>query len=65
MNENALFLQVNAEEHELINYLLTRMLDDAYELYGTIHESQENPKVQMINNLREKSFKLWMERFDG
>jgi hypothetical protein len=58
MIESELNLSVNAEEHEMINIALGHMLDVAAEL-----TMEKNERILLIERLRNKSFKLWAERF--
>lgn len=58
MIESEMNLSVNAEEHEMINIALGHMLDAAAEL-----TMEKNERILLIERLRNKSFRLWAERF--
>ena len=64
MIETNLNFEVNAEEHELINYALTNLLESAEEVvgYGFVSPG-DNERIDFLRKLREKSYTLWAERF--
>jgi hypothetical protein len=62
--ETELNLPINAEEHEMINVALTQLLDAADEVMGFIPDG-ENKNVDLLRNLRSKSYVLWSKRFEG
>ena len=58
MIESPLNLNVDAEEHEMINIALGHMLDAVAEM-----TTEKNERILILERVREKSWKLWEERF--
>ena len=58
MIEKPLMLCIDAEEHEMINIALGHMLDAAAEM-----TTEKNERILILERVREKSWKLWAERF--
>ncbi len=63
MIESNLNLSINSEEHEMINIALTQLLDSAENVLGYVAEG-ENQQIDLLRNVREKSYELWAKRFD-
>jgi hypothetical protein len=61
--ESNLNLSINSEEHEMINIALTQLLDSAENVLGYVAEG-ENQQIDLLRNVREKSYELWAKRFD-
>jgi len=62
MIESNLNLSINAEEHEVINVALTQLLESVEQLMYYIPDG-ENERIDLLRNLRNKSYMLWSERF--
>ena len=63
MIESNLNFSINSEEHEMINIALTQLLDSAESVLGFVAEG-ENEQIDILRNVREKSYELWVKRFD-
>ena len=64
MIETDLTLTLNAEEHELVNTALVHLLDAAEEMHNWDVETTDNPRIEMLRELRNRSVALWMQRFN-
>lgn len=58
MIESEMNLCVDAEEHEMINIALNHFLDAAMEL-----SVDDNERTLLLRRVRDKSYKLWAQRF--
>jgi len=58
MIEQQMNLSIDSEEHEMINIALGHMIDAAQEF-----TTEKNDRVLILERVREKSWKLWAERF--
>ncbi len=64
MIETEMNLNLNAEEHEMINVALTHLLDAAEEMVDSgLYSCGENNRIGLLKNVREKSYDLWKTRF--
>lgn len=64
MIETEMNLNLNAEEHEMINVALTHLLDAAEEMFDRgLCPYGENDRINLLKNVREKSYDLWKTRF--
>ena len=64
MNTNNLTIEVNGEEHELINdalIFLTESFDRV--IHDMPKDCESYERYQTLQNLKEKSFALWVKRF--
>jgi hypothetical protein len=57
--ESEMNLCVDAEEQEMINIALNHLLDSAMEL-----SVEDNERTLLLKRVREKSYKLWAQRFN-
>jgi hypothetical protein len=65
MIESNLTLTLNAEEHELVNTALIHLLDAAEEMHNwDAYHNDENPRIEMLRQLRNRSVELWSQRFN-
>lgn len=65
MIESNLTLTLNAEEHELLNTALGHLLDAAEEMHNwDLDPITENPRIETLRQLRNRSLALWVQRFD-
>ena len=64
MIESNFTLTLNAEEHELLNTALVHLLDAAEEMHYFDTEIEDNPRIETLRQLRNRSVALWVQRFD-
>jgi len=65
MIETEMTLNLNAEEHEMINVALTHLLDAAEEMIDSgLYSIGENNRMNLLKNVRDKSYYLWSKRFE-
>lgn len=55
------FLELDVEEHEMLNTAIIHLLDAAEEMT----DGEDTPRVKLLRQLRGKSIQLWMERFNN
>lgn len=54
-------LELDVEEHEILNSAIIHLLDAAEEM----SDGEDTPRIEILRRLRGKSIQLWMERFNN
>lgn len=65
MIESTLSLTLDAEEHELLNVALVHLLDAAEEMHYFDTDIDDNPRIEALRKLRNRSYSLWATRFES